>query len=77
MTDFVIVAVTAATMLAPSSFGPTPPLVVVAQPPTVGFHAYSGIGVCEKAVAKLTTPAGRRLACVPAEALNGELARAY
>jgi hypothetical protein len=76
MTDFVIVAVAAATL---ATVSPSKPIesVVPQNAPTVGFIVYRDVAACEAAVTRLTAPQGRRFVCVPVESNATELATAY
>jgi hypothetical protein len=79
MTYFVIVAVAAglaAAAPAPGGgAGDTAPAVLGA--PKMDFRIYRDAASCEEAIAGLTTPAGRRLICLPIERPTGEMASAY
>jgi hypothetical protein len=74
MAEFVIVAATALALASPVSPSPA---TVQPSAPTVGFHVYPDEASCEKAIAALVTPPGRRLLCLPVERSVVEAANAY
>ncbi len=75
MTDFVVVVAALSALATPMPDATPKPVPMNA--PTLGFRTYPDIGLCERAIAEASAPAGTRLVCLPTEPQIGEMANAY